>query len=64
MNGQDLTNEGTEIYHEYLTRLRLAKLGYRSNFADLDPFKADCFLIIDTEIDKVRAKKQGKKNGK
>jgi hypothetical protein len=48
---------------EYLTRKRLAKLGFVTNFDDLDDDKAQIFTQIATEIDK-HNEREMKKNGK
>lgn len=42
------------MVREYVDRKRLAKLGFASSIDSLDAYKADCFLIIDSEIDRAR----------
>jgi len=42
----------------------MVKLGYTSPFSELSVFKAECFMIIDVEIDKARNTKKGKTNGR
>jgi len=62
-NGQSLVNEAAPLVHEYNTRVRLAKLGYRSDLGSLSAFKAECFTLIDRTLDAERAKeaKSGKR---
>jgi len=43
--------EAVHIFAEYVQRKRLAKLGYTSNIDDLESWKAEAFIIIDTELD-------------
>lgn len=41
---------------EFVERQRLASLGYTSSLRELDPHKAEIFVIISIEIDKERDK--------
>lgn len=64
---KDFANRATPIYHEYVTREKLASLGFRQDFSQLDAHKAECFLIISTQLDKMKAeyqKKMTKKSGR
>lgn len=58
MNG---VNGMAPIVGEYLDKKRLAKLGYVFDSDDLSTFKAECFRIIDNEINSIKHKKS--KNG-
>lgn len=40
---------------EYFHRIRLSKMGYHSNFENLSVWKADAFLTISEELDKIRS---------
>lgn len=44
-------------------RQRLAKLGYTSNFDDLDSVTAEVFLAIDAEISLIKADALNPKKG-
>jgi hypothetical protein len=55
LKGQE--NETSWIVAEYNARMRLAKLGYTETIENLDCIKADMFLIIDQEIDKLEKEK-------
>ncbi len=56
VKGQALVNEAAPIFHEYVMRKRLAKLGYVSDMSTLSAFKAECFYLIDVEVDDTQAK--------
>ncbi len=51
--GTKLSNETAVWLDEYSTRRRMAKLGYMTNFADLDVEKAEAFCFIDAEIERL-----------
>ena len=40
---------------EFIARKRLAELGYMFDPSDLSIFKAECFQLISTEIQKLEA---------
>lgn len=46
-------NSTSPIFHEYLTRLSLAKLGYNESIENIDCFMASCFSIIEQELNKL-----------
>jgi hypothetical protein len=56
------------IVGEYIQRKRLASLGYSSRLSDLPAWKAEAFILIDSQIDKINSdemkKKQRKSSGK
>lgn len=53
------------MINEYSQRKRLTKLGYTTNINELSAFKAEAFMIIETEIDKLEAEERKKaKHGK
>jgi hypothetical protein len=60
--GQSLLNEAAPIVSEYITRKRMTALGFTSNINELTFFKAECFQLIEQEIDKVQAE-EAKKRG-
>lgn len=41
---------------EYFARQRLSKLGFTSSFDSLDPDTAEAFLLIDGEMESMKAK--------
>lgn len=49
---------------EFITRQRLAKLGFTSSISDLSYWKAQMFCLIDTEIEKWQANEMKKNRGK
>lgn len=51
------TNEAAPIVAEYAARKRLADIGYTTDFDELDSIKADCFLLISGEIDRLDREK-------
>lgn len=59
--GANLVNEAAPYLAEYVTRKRLAKLGFTSPLDALDSLKADIFCMIDAEIDDLQAKEIKKK---
>lgn len=52
---KNFTNEAAPYLGEYFMRQRFAKLGYTSNFDDLDSVTAEVFLAIDAEIESIKA---------
>ena len=48
---------------EYITRQRLAKLGFTSDIGSLPSYKADAFIMISQLLDE-EEKKELKKKGK
>jgi hypothetical protein len=46
-------NEAAPLIAEYNVRRRLSKLGYTFDGDRLSAFKAQCFVIIATELDKL-----------
>ena len=66
-NGHAIITEAAPLVSEYLTRLKLAKIGYRFDPAKIDAEKADGFVIVADEIEKAEAdetKKRAKKKGR
>lgn len=56
------------LVYEYVERKRLASLGFTSSLSHLDSWKADAFVFIDSQIDKLNSeemkkKQKGKKHG-
>jgi len=39
---------------EYISRQRLAKLGFVSNLSDLPAWKAEAFCLIGSEVDRLQ----------
>lgn len=67
IKGTGLVNETAWIVNEYATRKRLAGLGYTTDIRNLSGFKAECFCIIEEEIEKTlaqEAKKRGSRNSR
>jgi hypothetical protein len=54
--GSKFTNEAAPLVYEYSARKLMAKLGYTTDLGSLSSFKAECFMIIDGEINKEREK--------
>lgn len=52
--GLQLKNEASFILAEYSTRKALRKLGYHDDISNLDTFTNDCFMLIETEIEKLQ----------
>jgi hypothetical protein len=61
--GIPLNNEIWPYFDEYLTRKRMCKLGFTTDFDDLDDKKAQIFMQISAEIDN-HEQSEMKKNGK
>ena len=59
-----MTNEAYSIVYEYIMAKRLMRLGYTQPIERLNVYKAECFAIIDSEIDRLdmEASKRGKLN--
>lgn len=55
-------NEAAPIFHEYVMRRRLAKLGFTTDMSQLSAFKAECFYLIDVEVEETQSK-EAKKGG-
>ena len=49
------TNEAAPLLAEFNQRRRLAKLGYQFDPGSLSVFKAECFILIDSEIDRLES---------
>ena len=49
--GTNLRNSAFPYVHEYLSRLRLAKIGYVSDLSKVEAHKAEIFAIIGNEFD-------------
>jgi len=56
--GKGFYNEASPIVAEFNARTRLVDLGYRSNIDDLDCFKAECFILISSELDRRNKEKK------
>lgn len=56
-------NESAPYIAEFFMRQRLAKLGYVTNFDDLDSVTAEAFIAIDSEIEKYKAEAMSKPKG-
>lgn len=57
-------NESAPLVAEYIHRMSLTKVGFRSDFSEMSIFKANCFSLIATEIsalEKEEHKKQMQK---
>ena len=48
-------NETAPLLMEFIARKRLAELGFMFDPSDLSIFKAECFQLISTEIQKLEA---------
>ena len=59
-----MQNETAHFLAEYVTRKRLAKLGYTSPIGQLDALRIEAFCLIDSEIDDLSSKEMKKANGK
>ena len=64
VKGHALQTEAAPYVAEYLSRQRMAKLGYTSHTSELSAHKADVFAIISIEIDKAQADEARAKRGK
>lgn len=55
-------NESAPHLQDYFARQRLAKLGFVSSFEDLEADDAEAFLLIDAEVEALKARmlKKGK----
>lgn len=54
-------NEATPVVSEYLTRLRLAKIGYTSDMRNLSVTKGEAFLFISQELDRLESEEMKRK---
>lgn len=65
--GRPFANEAAGLVSEYVYRKRLAKLGFTSDIGKLSAWKAEAFVIIDTELDECQRRdmmnKVAKKSG-
>lgn len=59
----DYRNEATPILIEYNTRMRLSKIGYQFDPRDLEPWKADAFAVIASEIQRLESDALKSKKG-
>ncbi len=60
-------NAAAPLVEEYISLTRLRKLGYQIDVTKLDVYKAECFVLISTEIDaldKKAADKERLRRGK
>ena len=65
--GHQQRNEASTLVSEFLERKRLAVLGLQTDLGSLSAFKADCFLVVDSEFEQLRAedaKRESKAKGK
>lgn len=58
VKGQSLSTPAYKYMAEYISRQRLAKLGFMSSLSDLDINTAQIFVIISQEIDKAQQEEQ------
>lgn len=56
--GGDPLNPYNWYISEYSDRVRLKKLGFHSSFNDLDPFKAQVFIKIDIELERLQERRR------
>lgn len=54
-------NESVPYISEFFARQRLSKLGFTSDFSELDINKAEAFLIIDSEVERLKSEMMKKK---
>ena len=54
-NDRSFSNESSPYIMEFFMRQRLSKLGFTTNFDDLDSVSAEIFLLIDSEIEKYKS---------
>ena len=57
-------DEAAPYVVEYLERKRLSKLGYTSPLGELCALKAEIFVMIDVELDKLQSENSGAKHGR
>ncbi len=50
------------LIDEYFRRIWLKKVGYQCS--ELDVFKADCFVIIGSELQAIESKERQQKHGR
>lgn len=65
--GHHHRNSASTLVSEFLERKRLAVLGLTTDLRSLSCFKADCFLVIDSEFETLRAedaKRESRTKGK
>ena len=62
--GSPLQNEAAPYVMEYLERKRLSKLGFTSPLGELSAMKAEIFVMIDVELDKLQSESTGAKHGR
>lgn len=53
--GFQFVNEAAPLLVEFNQRRRLAKLGYQFDSRSLSAWKAECFSLIDAEIDRLES---------
>lgn len=56
-----MMNAAAPLLAEFNQRRRLAKMGYRFRPEALSVFKAECFVLIDSEIDRLEAEEMKRK---
>lgn len=49
----DFVNESAPWVYEYISRMRLRKLGFQSDLIELDEIDEQIFLLISSEFDKI-----------
>ena len=54
--GISVNNEASFIVNDYLFRKSMRKKGYYDRLEDLDCFSADCFTLIDIELNELQDK--------
>jgi hypothetical protein len=57
------TNEAAPLLAEFNQRRRLAKMGYHFDIRRLSAWKADCFVLIDSEIDRLECEEMNAGKG-
>lgn len=57
--GHEIINQAMPIVTEYIDRKRLSSLGITIDQQALGPFMCEAFLIIDSELDRLRKPKDG-----
>lgn len=55
VKGSDFVNEAAPFVMEYVSRQRLAKLGFMDDLNELDCLTADALLLIDAEVHAAQA---------
>lgn len=59
--GHPLINNAAPILAEYNARKRLADLGFTSDLSSLDCVKAEAFIVISQELDRLQAEEYKRK---